>query len=419
MSGRPADPSYTVDAFAPDTNYPAGSESWNSNPTKVAPPGAASVGLTPDQPLPAQYLNYLHYRRYVEGENAKTKLSELYTYLARSPRLNWDRRQIGANYNAAAYAEGTRQWITVADNEEVRESGDWGHNWSASSVVAAAGAGENCKSIAVDPSGNVVVGTSNGYVFTKNATTGAWAKVATIAGSSVQIVAYDAASGLWVTLCDGGASAVIKTSPDRATWTSRTPPTEWSDWTTYPAMGNLVIASNGAGRHVVVGQGYNALGPVGAGLLRVMTSDDGGATWTDRGTLATTIVSPTVGHLSYNATTGHWLYSVGEVSGTPTGEVWRSSDGVTWTKIKTFANAALRGFAPDGVSWLGLARSGSSELALVASDDDGVSWKFLGVSLAGSNAKGVYAGGGGFLALSDTNVYFNVRAEDPSLGSLA
>lgn len=45
--------------FATDTNYPAGSNPWNGNPTRVAPSaGPNAAGLEPEETLPAPWWNY-------------------------------------------------------------------------------------------------------------------------------------------------------------------------------------------------------------------------------------------------------------------------------------------------------------------------------------------------------------------------
>lgn len=54
----PTRPSVAPD-FATDANYPAGSDPWSGNPTKVTPGAVASTGFIPKTMLPAQFINYV------------------------------------------------------------------------------------------------------------------------------------------------------------------------------------------------------------------------------------------------------------------------------------------------------------------------------------------------------------------------
>lgn len=55
--GRPTDDPQT---WATTTNYSAGSDPWSGNPTKSSPSGGViAVGFTPQQYVPAQWMNYI------------------------------------------------------------------------------------------------------------------------------------------------------------------------------------------------------------------------------------------------------------------------------------------------------------------------------------------------------------------------
>lgn len=441
MPGRPADPnltspSYTTRTFAPDANYPAGSQPWNGQATKVEPAGAASVGFTPDTGAAAEEVNKLFSDAYAQDaasksyettlrNEAQTALSNIYAFAGIIPILNWlpESPPASPNMNGGFYAKGSRRWYVFGNSGDVRESLDHGYSWSASTLLSGVAAGtETCLKGDSDTSGNVVIATQNGAIFQRTASSGVWTKVVTFGGSLHQDVAFDPVSGLWATVRDEGTTAQIMTSSNRTAWGAQSPPAGWNDWTTYPAMGNLRICSNKAGRIVVVGQGYDALGPAGAGLCRAMASNDGGVTWTDGGTFATTIASPTTACLVYDDVTATWMYTIGEQSGTHSSEVWTSADGLTWTKKATLANYCLQSVAPFGASWVGIATESGTFGHIVFSLDAGATWQFAGVrrtASGGAPVPAIAAGGGGLMAIMGGNTLrMSVRATTPSLGSL-
>ena len=419
---RPLNPSWTVPVFAPSLNYPVSADPFSATPTKTTHPGAATVGLTPKTAVAAQVFNKLVYDAYTVDASAKALLDQLVTYVGQDVALNWQTKiAVGAAGNyVAAWSDATATWLVCGQTEDVKRSNDGGKTWS-SSLVAAAGANENCQTIDLDNTGNAVIGTPTAFVFTLTAADVA-AKVSVFAGNTSEIqIGYDPVSALFAAVLADGLSAACKTSPTGATWTSRTMPTGWADFSVSPTMTALRVAVNRtAGRMVVVGQGATGIGPSGVGLCRAMTSDNGGVTWTDRGTFATTITSPSIGELTYDPTSAQFVYTIGKNAGAASGEIWTSPDGATWTKRKTLASSAVGKVACHGALWISGAAFDTSLLrTLVYSTDFGVTWERAGIVLDSSVFRGVFTGGGGLIALTASFAYFSSRHGRPSLGTLA
>lgn len=427
-------PAYTVRTFATDTNYPAGANPWNGQPVKVEPAGPDG-GFVPDQMATPETFNKLFYDAFTSEAAAKTyqddnatevedELAAHLAYTGQIVPLNWRAKvTVGAVSNrAAVYNPYVRRWLVVGDTEDARASYDGGRTWSGTSLVAAAGANENCYSAAVDVLGRAVIGTDSAYVFTLSAVDVA-AKVSVWAGNTLAIeVAHDPSSAKFAAIIVDGLTAFVKTSVDQgATWANATTlPVQWSDMATYPAFVSPKIVADGAGRLVVVAQGTAGMGPTGVGTCRAMTSDDGGVTWTDRGTFATTITAPTLWDLSYNAGRAEYMYVMCEVSGTPTGEVWTSPDGVTWTKQKTTSASSVMYVAPNGSQWVGVVRAADGENHIVYSNDGGVEWSYAGFGRANvlQTTRGIVAGAGGFLCVNADWCVASLQAGQPSLGTI-
>jgi hypothetical protein len=404
---RPANPSYTTRAFAPDANYPSTpGKVWSLQPTKVEPPGAGTVGFTPETGDAAEHRNKLFYDAFVQDVNAKTKLDELYTYLGQLQALNFPIASVdlsnggsdilrGAFYNAPLSV-----WFVQGDAGIVRASDNQGYTWSATSIIAAVSdETERCFNGACDASGNTVVTTDSRYIFEMTASTTVWTKVdaaGTAMSSAISQVVFDPIRSLFCYV-SGDSSNVTKifTSSNRTSWTSRTVPTSFNAALAHwrlevkPSSGRIVMTA------------YRS----SDSKLLIATSDDGGVTWTERTFLTTTIV-PTLGgvSLTYNSTRNEWLYIIGEQSGTPSCEVWKSSDdGVTWTKILTLTNACLCKPAPVGTMWVGGNRSNGVAYSL----DGGVSWYTTARALALNEA---YYGGGTVMLQTNSTMWPSLRA---------
>lgn len=411
MSGRPADPSYAVEDFAPDANYPAGAETWSSNPTKVAPPGAASVGFTPGQGNAAQYHNYLHHTRATESAAAKTAIAAVLEYVGQAQALNFPVRVTGvsSSQRGAAYASATSTWYMTA-GDTVQKSTDGGLTWSSATAAAIAP-----KDAATDLGGNVVVcgtGGAGQYVYELDAATSTWTQRTVLGGHGADgHVVFDPISGFWVWQSYNAAvgNFLAYRSSDRATWTAATTlPTGAAGWGATPNVSDLGIDPT-SGRAVAVAR-------TGATTVKVATTDDGGVTWVAQTSITTTIDAGTIA-ISYNADEGAWYLSIGETTGTPSCEVWRSTDGAAWTKMATLAAACVHRIAGFGALLVATATTASG-VHVVYSLDSGATWRKAGRMLEGT-AKGVFVGPGAALALSSSHIYVGAAMGLPQIGVLA
>jgi hypothetical protein len=408
---RPANPTWSPLVWAPDVAYPASASPWSSTPTKVASPGAASVGITPRTAFAAQMYNYVTNKLGNDDAAAKTLLDQLVDYVGQIPVLNFT-TAVGSigTLNRAKYDPATRRWFVLGSSNNVRASRDQGWTWSAHTM---GGAGtETWHNIAFDAAGNAVavgINASNHPISNSyTASTDSWAGPNVLVaspfdpGEFIQ-VAYDPVSGLFCALSRlfAGPYAAVHTSSNRTTWTSRTPPTNFD-----VSNAEYRMATDGLGRIV-------ATAGDSAGTVCVASSDDGGITWTARANVTTTIATGQVpGHIFYNAATATWAMSMHETSGTPSSEVWTSSDGISWTKVCTLAASAVFGLAPFGAMWVGVAVTGGL-YQVVYSLDACATWQLAGFSLVGTPT-GVFASPIGLLIGTTNSVYPGMRAGRPS-----
>jgi hypothetical protein len=111
--------------------------------------------------------------------------------------------------------------------------------------------------------------------------------------------------------------------------------------------------------------------------------------------------------LHYSEDEDAWYFTIGEVSGTRTGEVWRStSDAATWTKVATFAASCLYGIVSFGSLLVGVALT-EDTLEAVYSADSGATWKRTGQGVEGT-VRGIYKGAGRPVIVTNTHTYFGV-----------
>lgn len=134
---------------------------------------------------------------------------------------------------------------------------------------------------------------------------------------------------------------------------------------------------------------------ISGGAPRVAYTTDGGDNWTTIAALASLIVAPERVDVCYGGD-GYFYLTVGESTGTDTGEVWRSSDAITWTKVATFAANTIHNLAGFGERLVGVTATGS----MVTSTDQGVTWKRIGHVTAGTPLKIENCGGRAVLLTS-------------------
>lgn len=183
--------------------------------------------------------------------------------------------------------------------------------------------------------------------------------------------AWSDSQGLFVVFSNGGSADECVTSPDGITWTNRTIASQtWWDVAYSPAL-DLWCAVGGSA------------GPV------IYTSPDG-ITWTSR-----TSTHPG-NSLRGVAWGGGYFVAVGD-----SGDIERSTDGVTWSAATTDPGGAL--IFNDVIYAFGNWYACTDTEEVYYSTDDGDTWTLLYDPSPGSNASKAMAFGGGRLVVASNN----------------
>lgn len=416
MSGRPTDPDWTIESFAPDASYPVGSNPWEGLPTKVAWAGASSVGFTPKRNIPAQAINYLFNKVLGNHDSVADRVGDVIDFIGQF-QLNFPHSTVSAaNTEFSFYVPAQRRWITVGASANVLSSVDWGGKYDATSLVAGVASGEGCSWGDYDNAGNVVVATNDRYVFQETASSGAWTKVdvlgGTFPGGNQGRVAYDPIHSKWIWVC---LDTTIKpfTSTSRTSWTASTP-------FAITLAGGSTQLSLKVRRDTGVALIVARPNPT---TFSVYKSSDGGVTWGSPVNITTPTGLGTNFSLHFDASSSTWMYVIGSAfSSTYTTQVWTSTDdGATWTRKTTLTTLGIVTVANDGILWVGIGQASStSPLHLVYSLDAGATWQWAGQAFDGdlTGNCNISFGAGGFVATTKTRAYFGLRADVPGLGSV-
>ncbi len=404
---RPIDPSWVVSPWAPDVNYAAGALPWEGLATKVAWAGASSVGFTPKLNVPAQAVNYALNAAFSHHADSKAYSAALLAFVGQMTALNfWGPLAVAPAGNVfALFNPVTNKWYAggSSDTDGLYTNMTGGlTSWSVDTALFTAldPDHESFYSGDVDTDGNMILGTSSRWGLDYDAGTDTWSKV-DIKGSNgtdIADISYDPVADVWAWIADGN----VMTSPDRAVWTQRAP----GFTTAY--TGPWRIACNKVdGKTVAIG--------ADAADVKISTSSNGGVTWTLRTDISTTI-SPTRMGLSYSEAHEKWIFIVGEVSGTPTCEVWESSnDGATWTQSVSLNAACIIHPVAYGSMWVALAQDVTK--SQVVYSFDAVDWFPAGHVIAGDPI-GIYQGGGRVLALTSSVAYRGIAMGHPAMPPL-
>ncbi len=396
---RPADPNYLVEDFAPDADYPAGGNSWNGQATKVSPPGASSVGLSPNQGNAAQYHNYLHNRRVVEGNSAKAAIAASLDWTGQAPALSFHTEVTVSNPLAMKYSPTLRKWLACGGTDGFKRTADVLTWPGATEIPAPQRTTHECYDFDVDPSGNIVVVPDGIDAVQECDAAGTWAlHLAPFGGLAFATgnVVYDAFSGRWIAMSQEVAvSPPTIGSTDRVTWSTLTTP--GLSGGSFPTLGSgsTVLSGN------IVVQGFNGTN------VQFSHSSDGGTTWSTPQTFALgfTQALASTQRLPKPVWNGSYWLAVAFSSGTAS-KVFKSVDGVTWTNVATFANAAITSIACMGDLWLGATVAAE----YLVSTDGGVTWKWGDRKLVASPSTStlpslVMTDGIRFLLASQSKVY--------------
>jgi hypothetical protein len=444
---RPANPTWTTPSFAPDVNYPAGANPWNGNPTKVVWSGAASVGFTPKSGVPAQAVNYYLNQFADRDSQAKAYLQTLLDYFGQITAMNFRPLRLPASSGIwRSDCLHSAVWDPVTQRFYVATGGNGalapkclavsGHGSAASDATStvhcmqvvgpttSVSGADYFEALDVDTVGNVVAvcKVRQGATWGPNLST----TVIDVSGVGLahdhQWVCHNPVSSKWVAVYKISSSAGhFRTSTDRTTWTT---PTETG--LSYPSAETLLTGAikKSSGRIVVITMNPSTT------AIKVRTTDDDGATITNRADLTTAITTPDALQLIYNAANDTFFLLVATgITGGNQSEIWKSTDGgATWTKIKTFTSVVLRSIAANGPLMFAQTRLVSTtEAGTLISTDSGVTWKRgamqTGTSLT-TDAGGVYSTAHGFALLqqvsgADPVCYMSLAADLPSGAAIA
>jgi hypothetical protein len=342
-------------------------------------------------------------------------LADAIAALAAGSGLSWFPKQtIGTDNIWALYLPSNVWFVHGAAETTLRSTGADGSDFSSSAELAALLGGHTIEHSDVDASGNIVVsinlpaGTEPKVAEYNGA---AWAVRALAAVVTQQAsVVYDPVNTKWCVIAYDGAASQWKayTSPDRVTWTAT------NTFTGLIAQERCMAVRKSTGKIVAIFESGGTVSP--------RTSADGGATWASPANFASTIAAASEWSLYFNSVRNEFVFTIGETTGTPTGEVWVSADdGATWTKKKTFANACLTHCTSDvRGGYISLARileAGAQKNDIVFSLDGGATWQRSGVNPAG-NPRGVFHAAAQLICLTDVNIYRSVRVGGAGIGAL-
>jgi hypothetical protein len=178
-------------------------------------------------------------------------------------------------------------------------------------------------------------------------------------GVVLYAVTYATSLGLWVA---SGFGTVVTSSDGGATWTSRTVPGGWS------AKTARRIVWNGSIFVMISVEAYN----------KVLTSPDG-VTWTER----TIAILPVWVGLTWGATDASWMIV------SAVGDVYRSADGITWVvggAIGPSVGCVLTDLAVNRNLWI--VSSNGAASGVFWSVDTGNTWQRVSVGDHSTTLKG-------------------------------
>lgn len=408
MSGRPANPSYTPLTWD-SGNYAAGSDPWAAT-AKRTDPGYRF--FTPALKAAAQFFNFFFGSLSDVQAAQKTDALAALTLGGQAPAINWSAAtSLTKALRRSAWSAKDQTWWCCgsAVSDGALTSSDFGRNFGAPTL----GSSLSLADVACDSAGNVLylstardvyVGTRASYggvTFAHYATA-----ISAAPSTGVATAAYDVTHGVWLALYKTSAGvAHLDTSPTGVTWTAQTLPSGWTATVVTSMSTNCEIATNASGTAI------GAMWDDTAALLRIMSSTDGGVTWTQRFASALTFTPGMITRPTYDDVSGIW-YMAASLSGAHTSVLKSTDGGVTWAVVVTYTSDV---FANSLVALGTLLVMLNYDGRVFYSTNGGATFLFGARILAAAGSAGspikMTAGGGGLLIVNsnDSNAWLSTR----------
>lgn len=378
---RPAAPAYSVPNWATGVNYPAGSDTWSGQPTKVSPPSTVN-GFVPNTGAAAEYMNYELNAAFTADASAKSYLGALADGLGQGEVMGFDAASFTNTFKVAHDAVNNR-WIASAslgagDFPFISYNG--GRGWTS---MAAWPSSSSTKPILGSNPAGLVVGidgfSNKGWYLNTNTAT--WVAV-TLGGlptnSQFREMTWLASGNKFIAPAYNTTGTVMIVGTGAANWVNTALPSPLSGaganihWTCSASPTRFV----GIPRTASTGSNY-------------MTSDDA-VTFTNRTTLPTP-AGFTSKAVHYNASEALWMLAM--VHSTGTINTYTSSDALTWTlrSSLTSTNWEVWDLSSAGGVWAMLVQrdvgvSGVERATVIYSVDDGVTWRLTDASNLGTSS---------------------------------
>lgn len=426
--------------IASDDDYSVQGDGYDGSDTKVAPAlGVLQQGERPKRQRPAQHQNWVMQQvaaflsaLHDDGERVEDwaieqfddRRAEWVSRWARMRALNFPQRSEGASDGCTPrgahfqpYATGGGRWYTFGNNERVNYSDDMGHTWAEETSVSTAASGETFTSMASKFFGGIrmlLATTKDDGTFLWFNGSG-WSAATMDGGPTLQTgcpaqVVYDPIhdSWLWVSIMsDTSVLGAYSADPGSGFDTHFHAGTEFEDNLLLPRYG----VREDTGR--VIAAGFRQ----SDSKYIFVKTDDGGATWQDLTTVASTLEGDPDydAQIVFNEHDESWIYTCNRVTGLSS-QILRSTDnGATWTVMATWISTIIGKVACFEDLLMATAYDGTSYFSIY-STDNGANWYRTGYQL--DTMIGVFAGMGRPLMLDESAAWIGLAADTPQLVSM-
>lgn len=362
---RPADPSWTVGSWATNANYPAGSDPWSAQPTKVAHPGPLG-GFVPAQGAAAEYFNYELNRIYATQTSEKSKIAELLNFIGQVQIQNWPYLESGDKGSPRVWCQGDADfdpikglWVSIAYNSASGNRGytsPTGVTWSS---LGDFGNSNTSAAVVVDRDTGKYYATAAGQIGDWDGTT--WTMIASGTGRILSTGKWFSSKAVFVG-AESGPTTKISTYTTAAGHTNRTVPGTVTNALTWASAvgGSTMLAV--------------PIEHAGANLVGMTTTD--GITWT-AAAFPTIAAGESIQDVGYG--NGVFMIAVSDsLDLTPDTKIYTSATGAagSWTLVKTLTGKYVNALACTGSLWFASwgADSTSEYARGIFSLDNGATW---------------------------------------------